>query len=137
MPEKRIKARKFANVGNVRCFVVPDTVEVIEKEAFYCCHSLKKIYIPKSVKVIERDAFAGCTAEIYCEDEPCEGWVEGVGIEHVSYDVVTEEDYAFNFHRGPVSSTRIERDEEVYRSWNPDKLPVYTHVGRKITEEWD
>ncbi len=130
-----IPDRYMSNV-RLRFFAVPETVTRIGKEAFLNSH-IDKIYIPKSVIVIERDAFKGCgDSEIFCEDEPKEGWVYGVRTETVSYDVVTPEDYAFNFHRGPMSSTRVYREVESFHDWNPDKLVVHTHVPSAVAEEW-
>ncbi len=121
-------------------FVVPDRVTKICREAFWYCTNLRKIYIPKSVTEIEKDAFVGClNLEIYCEDEPKEGWVYGMrkGIER--YEIVTPEDDAFNFHRsgGSFSSTTVEREMETFHDWNSNKRPVFTHVPRDVTKDWE
>ncbi len=42
-------------------FVLPNTLERIDGEAFMCCHSLTSINIPASVKTINGNAFRGCS----------------------------------------------------------------------------
>ncbi len=131
--------RQMARQTRYRDYVVPDGVTRIGKEAFMDSSRLQRIYIPKSVAVIERDAFKGCgNAEIFCEDAPQEDWVCGMRKETVSYEIVTPEDDAFNFHRsgGSFTSTRIEREEETFHNWNPDARPVHTHVPREETVNW-
>ena len=47
---------------NIRSIVIPDTVTVIESNAFERCEKLTSVYIPNSVTKIESDAFLRCTA---------------------------------------------------------------------------
>ncbi len=120
-------------------FVIPDTVTHIGKSAFFATRFLQKVYIPKSVVTIEKDAFKSCDwLEIYCEDEPKEGWVHEMRKEIVHYDITTPEDDAFNFHRsaGSFTFTRVEREIEVFHDWNPSNCPVHTHVDRSVTKDW-
>ena len=42
-------------------FVIPNSVEVICKHAFYLCDNLEKITIPKSLKKMENNPFSGCS----------------------------------------------------------------------------
>lgn len=52
------KAFKDASISSV---VIPDTVEYIDKKAFYECVSLSKVTLPTSLKEISSEAFANCT----------------------------------------------------------------------------
>ena len=135
-----IPERRMANQTRFRKFVVPDTVTCIKKEAFMNSLHLHEIYIPKSVEIIERDAFKGCeNLEIYCEDEPKDGWVCEMRKEIISYEITTPEDDAFNFHRsgGSFTTTTVQREVERFHDWNPDKLPVHTHVDKMVTADWN
>ncbi len=139
MSDTKIGDREMARQTRYRDYVIPDGVTEIGKEAFMDSMRLHKIYIPKSVAVIGRDAFRGCgNLEIYCEDAPQEGWVYGMRKETVSYEIVTPEDDAFNFHRsgGSFTSTTVYREEEVFCDWNPDGRPVHTHVPKEETANW-
>lgn len=121
-------------------FVVPDGITKIERKAFAYCYNLKKIYIPASVAVVENDAFLCCyNVEIYCEDEPKEGWQYGMMKGPKEYSVTTPEDDAFNFHRsgGNFTSHTYTREEEFFHNWNPSDRPVHTHVGRDVIAQWE
>lgn len=134
----QITEDRYANCSNFKSFVVADGTVSIGKGAFRSCVGLKKIYIPASVETIVDKAFEGCTdLEIFCEAEPTEGWVYGMKKGIIRYRTVTPEDYVFNFHRGPMSDTLVEREEEWFHNWNPLNRPVHTHVGRDVTNDWD
>lgn len=136
----KIPSRGMSSQASFIDYAIPDTVTLLEKEAFMGNHHIKRVYIPKSVVTIERDAFKGCEClEIFCEGEPQEGWVSGVGKDIERYSVVTPEDDAFNFHRsaGSFTSTTVEREVVRDRNWNPDGRPVHTNVPRKVCDEWD
>lgn len=138
METSEIKDSGHVNEG-MRYFIVPDGVTSIGREAFRACIALRKIYIPRSVETIKDRAFENCpSVEIYCEDEPKEGWVYGMRKRIVRYEIVTPEDDAFNFHRsgGSFTSTTVEREEESFHNWNPLGRPVHTHVDRRVTEDW-
>lgn len=125
--------------GSMEAYIVPNGVRKIGEGAFRNCGALKKIYLPSSVEEVGDNAFLGCKqVEIYCEDEPKAGWLEGMCKVTVSYEIVTPEDDAFNFHRsgGSFTTTRVEREEERLCHWNPENRPVYTHVARSVTEGW-
>lgn len=110
-------------------FELPDSLEEIGREAFYGCKNLRMVFIPKGVKIIERGAFAFCdNLEIYCEGEPAEGWVDEEP-EYRTESVTTEEDYAFDFHRGGVSYTEVE--VKIDNRWNPNPRPVYKNCSRE------
>lgn len=53
--------------GSESVVIIPDCVKVIKDKAFYCNHSIEKIYIPNSVKEIEdaRDKYKGAFSECY------------------------------------------------------------------------
>ena len=141
MEEKTTEIKDCGHVNEtMRVFIVPDGVTTIGKEAFRSCYSLKKVYIPRSVETIKNGAFDKCPdVEIYCEDEPKEGWVYGMRKETVRYEIVTPEDDAFNFHRsgGSFTSTTVEREVESFHNWNPLGRPVHTHVDKRVIEEWE
>lgn len=40
--------------------IIPNTVDTIGEDSFYCCDSLRSIIIPHGVKSIESSAFYGC-----------------------------------------------------------------------------
>lgn len=44
------------------CYAIPDSVTLIEEQAFSCCSSLSSITIPNSVTLIGSMAFAGCSS---------------------------------------------------------------------------
>lgn len=47
---------------NIEVAVIPNTVKVIGKSAFFKCTSLKEVIIPDSVSSIGYNAFGGCTS---------------------------------------------------------------------------
>ena len=47
--------------GNEDTFVVPDTVKVICKHAFFLCDRFKKIILPESLEKMENNPFSGCS----------------------------------------------------------------------------
>lgn len=110
--------------------ILPDGVKKIEERAFSCCANLKRIYIPASVEVIEDDAFYLCfQLEIYCEDEPKDGWLNAEQTVRVYY----EDPDGFNFHRssGGWIDRPIRREEVIHNKYNPHNRPVHTHVSRE------
>ena len=110
-------------------FILPDSLKRIRAMAFYYCENLKAVFIPKGVEVIGNGAFEGCSnLEIYCEGEPQIDWVEEPP-EYRTERVTTDDDYAFDFHRGGVSYTNIKI--RVSKHWNPDNLPVYKNYSRE------
>lgn len=124
---KHIDESAFRARNKITEIVLPDGVESIGAGAFAQCKALTRIYIPKSVKKIDENAFAGCAAiTVYCETEPAESWIDKTE-KRISY-YETEEDYAFNFHRGMASKTAVE--ETIHKCWNPDSRPVITNVPR-------
>lgn len=134
-----IRDEEHANNYTRRYYIVPDGTVSIGRESFRNNTNLEKIYIPKSVKYIKDGAFSGCgKVEIYCEDEPQPDWDYGMMKVIQSYDIVTPEDDAFNFHRsgGGFTSTRIEREVEKFCNWNPENRPVHTHVSKDVTADW-
>lgn len=126
---------------------IPDNVDVIDMNAFKgnrlsrvivnkrattICQSafedsgLKKIYIPATVKEIKENAFAGCPElNIYCEGEPCEGWKDGE--EEVRKLVETGAEWTDYQHMKESAVYGFVTVKE-YKSYNPEKRPVYTHV---------
>ncbi|MCM1438672.1 MAG: leucine-rich repeat domain-containing protein [Roseburia sp.] len=118
---------KFNGGGDTSC-IVPAEVHTIACHAFYLNKRLTRVYIPKSVTDIHEDAFSCCPAlTIYCEGEPCEGWVDRVDKEERSY--YSAEDDAFNFHRSSGGWTSHSVIEEIERRWNPQNRPVITNVS--------
>lgn len=107
--------------------ILPDGVIFIGEYAFSLCSALTRVYIPKSVRDIHKNAFSSChNLTIYCEAQPTDGWIDKTE-ERTTYHE-TEEDYAFNFHRGMASMTAV--TETVRACWNPDDRPVVTNVPR-------
>ena len=135
--------------GILKTLIIPDTVKIIRTGAFEKIHKLEKVYIPKSVEVIEENAFRDYgrdwsefpsqRLEIYCEEEPKPGWLHEIRKEMTEYEITTPEDDAFNFHRsgGSFTSTKVTREVERLHSWNPDFIPVHTHVDRAETASWE
>lgn len=125
-----IVAGAFYSV-NVKTVILPESVETIEANAFKDCKNFKRIYLPSRVKIIGKDAFAGCKQlEIYCEDEPQEGWINLPDEKKTYYEDMTE---AFNFHRSSGSFDErhiVERTEIIRNTYNPEKRPVHTHITR-------
>lgn len=60
MPVVKIGYNAFTGKG-ISEVVIPDSVEVIEKNAFDSCSGLTKITLPASLKLIENNAFANCS----------------------------------------------------------------------------
>lgn len=42
--------------------IIPDTVKIIERKAFYGCHNIEKITFSKDLKFIGQNAFSGCNS---------------------------------------------------------------------------
>lgn len=76
--------------GNESVVIIPDRVRAIKDKAFYCNHSIEKIYIPNSVKEIEdamdkyKGAFSECyfLSHIFFQDQSS---LEKIGIGAFSY----------------------------------------------------
>ncbi len=132
-----IAVDRYANNLSMDSFIVADGTVSIGAKAFRGCRGLKRIYIPSSVVFVGDKAFEDCPqVEIFCEGEPDDGWEYGDKLGVITYYTVTPEDYAFNFHRGPMSSTKVEREEVWFHDWNPLKRPVHTHVSKDVTKDW-
>lgn len=134
-----ILPKAYYGHAELETFIVPAGTTTIGEYAFANCANLRKVYIPASVTVIEKSAFENCPLlEIFCEGEPVDGWVDKTETEHLSYDITTPEDDAFNFHRsgGSFTYTRVERDVERHYCWNISNRPVHTHVAASDVEEW-
>ena len=110
-------------------FLLPESLKKIRAMAFYGCNGLRAVFIPKGVEVIGNGAFEySPNVEIYCEGEPQKGWVA----EEPKYRterVTTDDDYAFDFHRGGVSYTTVR--VRTSKHWNPDGRPVHTNCSRE------
>lgn len=103
-------------------------VQKIGVSVFERCENLKRVYISDSVEVIEKDAFKLCEKlTIYCQGDVKEGWVNRTEEVEVEDYYTTEEDNAFDFHRGGVSRTKYYRKEKRKESWNPDNVKVVTN----------
>lgn len=109
--------------------ILPEGLKEIQMRAFQRCDGLEMIYIPASVEIIGSDAFDGCKKlRIYCGGQQSKsGWVNKVEIRKESY--TTDEDYAFDFHRGGVS--RWDTEVEYKIKWNPSDCPVEYGVSRE------
>ena len=130
LPERvtEISSSAFMRCG-ATAFLLPEGLAKIGAMAFYCCKDLQMVYIPKSVKIIGNNVFDGCdNLQIYCEGEPAKGWIEEPP-EYRTERVTTDEDYAFDFHRGGVSYTNIK--VRVSKHWNPDNRPVHKNYSRE------
>lgn len=61
----------FSQVYNVRSIYLPNTIEKIRREAFYCCMNLQKINIPASVTTLSiEDVFASCVSLTSIDVDP-------------------------------------------------------------------
>ncbi len=56
----RVRDTQSANRKKIRRIVLPDSIKVIEKDAFYQCKSLEEINIPDGVTEICERTFSGC-----------------------------------------------------------------------------
>ena len=63
--------------------IIPDSVQIIDENAFYGCVYLKNIGLPSSLTVVKKDAFAGCTS-----------------LEDVRFSGSDERFYSINFENG-------------------------------------
>lgn len=112
-----------------KAFVLPDSLKEIGVCAFRNLHGMKMIFIPSGVGKIGENAFELSNfLTIYCEDEPREGWYEAPTT-YREDEICTPDDYAFDFHRGGVSYTRVTVKE--VHSWNTEERPVVTHCTRE------
>lgn len=130
LPEqvKQIKSGAFEGCA-ATAFALPDGLEEIGVSAFSCCDNLEAVFIPKSVKTICNGAFEVCgKLTVYCEGEPADGWIAEEPRYEEQY-VTTPEDYAFDFHRGGVSYTRV--NVNVSGHWNRNNCPVKTNFPRE------
>jgi len=57
-----IERQAFANCSSLSAVTIPSSVTVIERRAFLDCESLTEVDIPDSVTVIQEEAFAGCSS---------------------------------------------------------------------------
>ena len=63
--------KAFIFAEDARIIILPDELIHIKESAFEGLKNLQKIYIPQSVEIIEKDVFLGCTSlKIYCEANP-------------------------------------------------------------------
>ncbi len=92
-------ARRAFYKSDVARVIIPDTVEIIESEAFTSCDKLLKLNIPNGVKDIGAGAFKGCKSlvgtitlpnelkcirhEVFCHCESVEEVVIPVGVEEI------------------------------------------------------
>ncbi len=110
-------------------FVLPDGLEEIGESAFIYSYALRMVFIPASVKKVGELAFAFCPLlTVYCEDEPGEGWYETEPT-YREEEITTSDDYAYDFHRGGVSTTTV--TVKIFNSWNTSERPVVTHCSRE------
>lgn len=62
-PTRKTVVREVPHgLGFITGIDLPDSVEVIEENAFYNCSSLRRISLPQGLKAIYFDAFRGCTS---------------------------------------------------------------------------
>ncbi len=126
-----IGQHSFQNIS-VEVIVLPSSVKHIEKGAFQNCTQLRKIFLPSSIEIIGDEAFLGCdNVEIYCEDEPKEGWLSGEREEIEHWDNIAD---AFNFHRSSGSFDDVhlvKRVEVIYHNFNPQNRPIHPHMTRE------
>lgn len=68
---KKIGSMAFYDNPDLEGIILPPGVSIIEKEAFYGCHRLRRINF-ENVKLIEECAFNGCSdltdIELFCDD---------------------------------------------------------------------
>lgn len=70
---ERIGSWTFADIGNMKELVLPDSLVSIGGAAFLDCYNLTKVILPRNVEVIETCAFLNCKnlkKVIFCGDAP-------------------------------------------------------------------
>ena len=60
-PVTRIGPSVFENNKSITSLTIPDSIEIIDENAFLGCSNMKSIIFSKSIKKIGADAFTGCT----------------------------------------------------------------------------
>lgn len=45
----------------IKQIILPDTIEIIESYAFFCCVALEKMDFPKNLKILKQNAFENCS----------------------------------------------------------------------------
>ncbi len=58
----RISPLAFSKNNTITSVVIPDTVSVIGREAFYRCFKLKTVQLPENLLFIDKNAFNSCTS---------------------------------------------------------------------------
>lgn len=74
--------------------VIPNSIELIKKEAFCYNRSIRSIYIPSSVTIMEQDVFRGCTRltiNVEHSEKP-KGWTDEWNLDNnsVNWNVSNE-----------------------------------------------
>lgn len=118
--------------------VLPESVQELETEAFKGCGDLRAVYIPKSVQIIKKNVFAGCkNLKIYCESNPQMGWLDEPE-QTIQEEVEVLEGWN-DYQHNKINSHWEQVTKVIYKSYNPEKCPVYTNVSRetflKITQK--
>ena len=62
IPVVEIGERAFAECKKITSVALPDTVEVVGKEAFFVCDGLEALHLGAGIKKIEEDAFWSCSS---------------------------------------------------------------------------
>ena len=57
---KTLPARTFQNCLRLAFIDLPDSIRLIEENAFYCCSNLGTVTLPKSLYKIRKEAFYDC-----------------------------------------------------------------------------
>ena len=89
---KEIKKRAFVSCG-IKSFVIPNTVETVEAEAFGWCKSLEELVVPASVKTFDY----GAVNNTKIPSSTNMSWKE---VNQVSVTVAVEEEATAFFYKG-------------------------------------
>lgn len=75
----------FCELGVMNRVVLPNTLETIRGDAFYCCDNLKEVTLPDSLKRIEGTIFEGCDIQTLKMSDNIEHIGGSIGAETIVY----------------------------------------------------
>ena len=52
----------FSKRHSLKSVAIPDSVEVVDEDAFFGCHGLKELRLGRGIKKIEKEAFYSCSS---------------------------------------------------------------------------
>ena len=60
VPVVEIGKEAFSKRHSLKSVAIPDSVEVVDEDAFFGCHGLKELRLGRGIKKIGKDAFSWC-----------------------------------------------------------------------------